>query len=80
MDYFLKCIRWIPGEISNYTCLLYTSKQKDAYEIEKMNHGEFDYMIHFVNSKDKYLYCFKDEGCHIIYHRFLPEDYEDLGL
>ena len=54
--------------------------QKDAYEIEKMNHGEFDYMIHFVNSKDKYLYCFKDEGCHIIYHRFLPEDYEDLGL
>ena len=45
-----------------------------------MNHGEFDYMIHFVNSKDKYLYCFKDEGCHIIYHRFLPEDYEDLGL
>ena len=56
------------------------AKQKDAYEIEKMNHGEFDYMIHFVNSKDKYLYCFKDEGCHIIYHRFLPEDYEDLGL
>ena len=56
------------------------AKQKDAYEIEKMNHGEFDYMIHFVDSKDKYLYCFKDEGCHIIYHRFLPEDYEDLGL
>ena len=29
---------------------------------------------------DRYYYCFKDEGCHIIYHRFLPEDYEDLQL
>ena len=25
-------------------------------------------------------YCFKDEGCHIIYHRFLKEDYEDFGF
>ena len=37
-------------------------------------------MINFVDSKDKYLYCFKDEGCLFFYHRFLPEDYEDLGL
>ena len=25
-----------------------------------------------------FLYCFKEEGCHITYHRFLPEDYKDL--
>ena len=25
-----------------------------------------------------HLYCFRDEGCHVIYHRFLPEDYAEL--
>ena len=29
---------------------------------------------------DTYYYCFKDEGFHFIYHRFLPEDYEDFGF
>lgn len=24
--------------------------------------------------------CFNDEGCHIIYHRFLPEDYADFDF
>ena len=28
-------------------------------------------MIRFEAGEDKYYYCFKDEGCHIIYHRFL---------
>ena len=27
---------------------------------------------------DPYCYCFRDEGCHVIYHRFLPEDYAEL--
>ena len=46
---------------------------------EEMNNGEFDRLIRFAdNSEDPYYYCFKDEGCHIIYHRFLPEDYADL--
>ena len=46
---------------------------------EEMNNGEFDRLIRFAdNSEDPYYYCFKDEGCHIIYHRFLPEDYAEL--
>ena len=32
------------------------------------------------DGEDPYYYCFKDEGCHIIYHRFLPEDYADFGF
>ena len=32
----------------------------------------------FDTAGDEYYYCFKDEGCHIIYHRFLPEDYRDM--
>lgn len=55
---------------------------KDTSEnviFEEMNHGEFDWLVHFTGSaEDPYYYCFKDEGCHIIYHRFLPEDYADF--
>ena len=29
---------------------------------------------------DRYYYCFKDEGFHITYHRFLPADYKDLRV
>ena len=47
---------------------------------EPMDNGEFDRMIRFEEGEDKYYYCFKDEGCHIIYHRFLPEDYADFGF
>lgn len=44
-----------------------------------MNRGEFDWLVRFTgNADDPYYYCFKDEGCHIIYHRFLPEDYADF--
>lgn len=48
---------------------------------EEMNNGEFDRLIRFAdNPEDIYYYCFKDEGCHIIYHRFLPEDYADFDF
>lgn len=48
--------------------------------VTEINNGEFDILIQFVDREDPYYYCFKDEGCHVIYHRFLPEDYEDFGF
>lgn len=46
---------------------------------EKMDNGEFDERIWFQDdADDSYYYCFKQEGGHMIYHRFLPEDYEDF--
>ncbi|MDO4475746.1 MAG: DUF3877 family protein [Lachnospiraceae bacterium] len=48
--------------------------------MEHIDSGEFDYVIRFKEGTDRYLYCFKDEGCHITYHRFLPEDYEEFGF
>ena len=49
--------------------------------VEEIHNGEFDYLIRFSEeNEDPYYYCFHDEGCHIIYHRFLPEDYEDFGF
>lgn len=48
--------------------------------VKEMDNGEFDVLIMFMDREDPYYYCFKDEGCHIIYHRFLPEDYRDFGF
>lgn len=52
----------------------------DHIRFQKADNNEFDYLICFEDGDDDYLYCFKEEGCHITYHRFLPEDYRDLGL
>lgn len=51
----------------------------DCVKREKMDNGEFDERIWFADdADDPYYYCFKQEGEHMIYHRFLPEDYEDF--
>lgn len=52
----------------------------ERISVESVDNGEFDYVIRFLEGEDRYYYCFKDEGCHIIYHRFLPEDYMDFGF
>lgn len=50
-------------------------------EVQEMDHGEFDYRIRFLNrEEDSYYYCFHDEGCQIVYHRFTPEDYRDFNF
>ena len=56
-------------------------RHADGVTCENIDNGEFDYLIRFPESvDDPYYYCFKDEGCHIIYHRFLPEDYADFDF
>lgn len=53
----------------------------DRVYFEEMDNGEFDYLIRFDGDmEDGCVYCFKDEGCHITYHRFLREDYEEFGF
>lgn len=57
--------------------------QKEAKDIRvgDMHNGEFDFWVRFPEeNEDEYYYCFKDEGYHMIYHRFLPEDYADFGF
>lgn len=54
-------------------------KHSEHVHIEKVEHGEFDYLIYFEDGKpDDFRYCIKDEGCHMIYHRFTIEDYADF--
>ena len=58
---------------------LFKSKGENV-DIQPIDSDEFDLLVRFRDSADKYYYCFKDEGCHVIYHRFLPEDYAELGF
>ena len=55
------------------------AKYSEDYVCEKIDNGEFDYAVHFVDSSiDEYYYCIKFEGHHSIYHRFMKEDYEGI--
>ena len=51
-----------------------------AYVCEQMPEGaDFDQVLYFQDpSVDEYYYCVKEEMGHLIYHRFLKEDYEKL--
>ena len=79
-------IKDLIGLISHHGCKMEDifelfRQHSDQITIEEMHSDEFDYMICFENDpEDTYRYCFKDEGRHIIYHRFLPEDYEEFGF
>lgn len=47
--------------------------------VHRLADEDFDYLIYFLDDpSDNYRYCFKQEGEHITYHRFTPEDYRDL--
>ena len=54
--------------------------------VEESGSGEFDYLVKFVDGQpDDYRYCLTLEpcmggGCHVTYHRFIAEDYDDLGF
>jgi hypothetical protein len=51
----------------------------DCVHVEKVTHGEFDYLVYFEDGKpDSFRYCLTQEEGHIIYHRFTAEDYEDF--
>lgn len=54
-------------------------KYSDNVHVEKADHGEFDYVVYFEDGiPDDFRYCITDEGCHMIYHRFTKEDYDDF--
>lgn len=54
-------------------------KHSDNVHVEKVAHGEFDYLVYFEDGKpDEFRYCITSECCHIIYHRFTKEDYFDF--
>lgn len=56
-------------------------KYSDCVQVQKMDNGEFNYLVYFKDGvPDHYRYCVADEGHHVIYHRYTPEDYEEFGF
>jgi hypothetical protein len=56
-------------------------KYSDKVKYERMENGEFDYLIYFDDGQpDEYKYCIKFEDSHAIYHRYSKIDYENLAF
>lgn len=53
-------------------------RYSDNVTIKEVCNDEFDLLVY--SDIDEYYYCFTDEGCHVTYHRFIREDYNDLGF
>lgn len=57
------------------------SRFSDGVVVRAMRGEEFDTLVYFARGEpNAYRYCFKQEPCHLIYHRFTPEDYESFGF
>ncbi len=58
----------------------------DEVHIEEVHNDEFDYLVYFGGGiPDSYRYCITaeeeiDGSFHITYHRFIREDYDELGF
>jgi hypothetical protein len=72
------------GKIREHNCSIEDILQifyrySSHVKCEKINNGEFDYLIYFEDGNpDSYRYCIKFEECHAIYHRFTISDYENF--
>ncbi len=59
--------------------LAHFRKYTDRIRLLELHDGEVDYVIYSeTGTPDDYRYCITDEGCHLIYHRFTPEDFAEL--
>ena len=55
-------------------------KYSKDYVVEDVQIEDFDYCMYFIDETvNKYIYCIKDEGVHLTYHRFTREDYKELN-
>lgn len=58
----------------------------DAVSVTETDNDEFQYLVYFENgTPDDYRYCLSvdeeiDGSVHVTYHRFIREDYDDLGF
>lgn len=74
---FIKTVSGHNVSVEDVICQF--KKYSDCVHVEKMTHGEFDYLVYFEDGKpDSFRYCLKQEGCHMIYHRFTVDDYKDF--
>ena len=77
-------VRFI-GAIREHECTIEDLKRifcaySDHVHYEKCEGEDYDYLLYFEDGRpDDFRYCITDEGIHLIYHRFSPEDFEELN-
>ena len=70
--------------ISSHDCTIESlrslfSSWSDRVCEETSDGTDFDFVFFFEDGKpDEYRYLIREEGCHLTYHRYTPEDYEEL--
>jgi hypothetical protein len=46
--------------------------------VEESPDEDFDCLVYFEDGQpDSFRYCLTQEGCHVIYHRFTIEDFQE---
>ena len=70
--------------IGSFLEVFYSFAGKDNVEVREVSNDEFDLLVYFRSGvPNNYRYCINTEPFpnghfHITYHRFIPEDYEDM--
>ena len=71
----------MPTRSNERLCELAQAGDTAARVKERRMTEEFDLLLYFPDGKpDSYYYCLKQEGEHVLYHRFTREDYLSFGF
>lgn len=77
LDEFIKLIGSHGCSLEQLKALFF--KYDPDYVFEEMKDEDFDYCLYFKSGENAdYRYAIKDEGIHLIYHRFTVKDYLEL--
>lgn len=76
---FINAVRRFDCTIDEVTGIF--RQYSDKVHIEKMDNGEFDYLIYFEDGMpDEFWYCIDTDDFGMSYHRFTKEDYLDFNF
>lgn len=84
-DFLEELIKKVSGHADSVEEIISLFRRySDNVTIEEGNGEDFDILVYFTDGQpDEYYYCLTAEpcisgGCHVIYHRFIREDYESI--
>lgn len=79
-EFICQLVSLVGAHASMTEILALFERQAQPCEVKPADGAEFDVRVRFTAGDDPYYYCFKEEGHHVTYHRFLPEDYREFGF
>ena len=79
-DFLVKFINEVRNPLATVENVINVFKSfSDKVHVEKIDNGEFDYLIYFEEGvPDEFWYCIDTEDLGMTYHRFMKDDYLDF--